>query len=245
MPADRRNLPSQADVVVVGAGAVGAATAWYLTETAGLSVAILEARAVAGGSTSRSAAAFRQQFSAVAHVRMSRFSRGVYEAFAETFHVAPVFVQNGYLFLYTAADAMTAARARVERQRAEGVSDVVALEPSEVDRLPDLAGVFATDGLAGATWCPTDGFLRPTEIAAGFVEGAKRRGATLHSGVRVAGFQKADGRVTGVVVDGGHVVRTNAVVVAAGWWSNPVSSLAGCPIPVVAVKRYLYITPQF
>ena len=36
-----------------------------------------------------------------------------------------------------------------------------------------------------------------------------------------------------------------AVVLAAGWWSNAVATLAGCPIPVVAVKRYLYVTPQF
>src|SRR5262245_50422611 len=94
------NLPTRADVVVIGAGAVGAATAWYLTEKAGLSVAMLEARAVAAGSTSRSAAAFRQQFSSRAHVQMSLFSRAVYEAFPETFGGAPVFVRNGYLFLY-------------------------------------------------------------------------------------------------------------------------------------------------
>jgi sarcosine oxidase, subunit beta len=242
--ADRRSLPTRADVVVIGAGAVGAAAAWYLTETAGVSVAVLEARAVAGGSTSRSAAAFRQQFSSKAHVLMSRFSRAAYEAFPATFGVAPVFVQNGYLFLYEDGDAMEAARRRVDLQRAEGVDDVRALAPEEVDRLPSLEGVFATKGLAGATWCPSDGFLRPTEIAAGFVEGAKRRGATLHCGVRVADFQTEDGRASGVVVDGGHVIKTGAVVVAAGWWSNAVSTLAGCPIPVVAVKRYLYVTPQ-
>src|SRR5205085_6465034 len=104
---------------------------------------------------------------------------------------------------------------------------------------------FATGALAGATWCPTDGFLRPTEIAAAFLEGARRRGATLHVGARVSGFAQADGRLTGIVVDGQRTIETKAVVLAAGWWSNAVATLAGCPIPVVAVKRYLYITPQF
>ena len=241
------SLPARVDVVVIGAGAVGASIAWHLTEQQGLSVAVLEARAVAAGSTSRSAAAFRQQFGNRAHVRMSLFSRQVYEKFPEIVGGAPVFLQHGYLFLYSKPDAMAAARARVEWQVSEGVTDAVALRPSEIDTLPGLAGVYRTDELAGATWCPTDGFLRPTEIAAGFIDGARRRGASLHVGARVTGIESSRGRVTAVRVAGRHTgrIETRAVVVAAGWWSNPVAALAGCPIPVTAAKRYLYITPQF
>jgi len=239
--------PDRVDVVVVGAGAVGAATAWYLTQEKGLSVAVVEARAVAAGSTSRSAAAFRQQFGNRAHVRMSLFSRRVYETFPAEFGGAPVFLQHGYLFTYSDPKAMAAARTRVDWQVSEGVTDAVALAPSEIDALPRLAGVFRTDELAGATWCPTDGFLRPTEIAAGFIEGARRRGASLHVGARVTAVESKNGRVCAVRVAGRVTgrIETRAVVVAAGWWSNPVASLAGCPIPVTAVKRYLYVTPQF
>ena len=107
-------LPPSADVVVIGAGAVGAAAAWYLTEQQGLSVAVLEARAVAAGSTIRSAAAFRQQFSSHAHVRMSRFSREVYEQFPKLFGGPDVFLQHGYLFLYEREEDMSAARKRVD-----------------------------------------------------------------------------------------------------------------------------------
>lgn len=239
------DLPPRADVVVIGAGAVGAATAWFLTEQPGVRVAVLETHAIAAGSTSRSAAAFRQQFSSHAHVRMSLFSRKVYETFPETVGGPPVFVQNGYLFLYTDEALMEAARSRVKYQREEGVLDAKALSPSEVDALPDLFGAFATDRLAGATWCPTDGFLRPTEIAASFSDAARRRGATLHVGATVTGFETKDGAVSAVVVNGRERIETKAVVLAAGWWSNSVASLARCPIPVVAVKRYLYLTPQF
>jgi glycine/D-amino acid oxidase-like deaminating enzyme len=237
--------PSSADVVVIGAGVVGAAAAWYLSQEQGLRVVVLEARAVAAGSTSRSAAAFRQQFSSLAHVQMSRFSGEVYAGFPETFGVAPVFVRNGYLFLYSEASALEAAAARVRRQREAGVEDVSVLTAAEVDGLPRLKGVFRTEGLAGATWCPSDGFLRPTEIAAAFANAARKRGVTLHVGARVTGFETRDGAVTAVVVDGRGRVETKAVVLAAGWWSGSVARLAGCPIPVLAVKRYLYVTPQF
>lgn len=247
MTSSADSLPSRADVVVIGAGAVGAAAAWYLSEEKGLSVAVLEAHSIAAGSTSRSAAAFRQQFGNRAHVRMSLFSREVYEAFPATFGGDPVFLQQGYLFLYSDPKAMAAARARVDWQVSEGVRDAVALTPADVASLPRLEGVFRTDELAGGTWCPSDGFLRPSEIAAGFVEGARRRGATVHVGAKVVGFETKAGRVTGVRVAGraSGVIATRSVVVAAGWWSNPVASLAGCPIPVTAVKRYLYVTPQF
>jgi len=87
---------------------LGAFVAWFLSEKGGTSIAVLEARAISAGSTSRSAAAFRQQFSSRAHVRMSLFSRRVYEQFPATFGVPPVFVQNGYLFLYSQPDAMEA-----------------------------------------------------------------------------------------------------------------------------------------
>jgi glycine/D-amino acid oxidase-like deaminating enzyme len=238
-------LPARADVVVIGSGAVGAAAAWYLTEHRGLSVAVLEARAVAAGSTSRSAAAFRQQFSSRSHVRMSLFSREVYERFPETFGGDPVFLQQGYLFLYSDAAASEAARARVEWQVSEGVKDAVWIGAREVDALPGLSGCFAVDDIAGATWCPSDGFLRPTEIASGFIEGARRRGATLHVGARVTGIETKAGAVAAVKVNGEHRIETRALVLAAGWWSNHVASLAACPIPVTAVKRYLYVTPQF
>jgi sarcosine oxidase subunit beta len=245
MATSSATLPDRADVVVVGAGAVGAGVAWYLSEEPGLRVAVLESRAVAGGSTSRSAAAFRQQFSSRAHVRMSRFSAAEYAAFPETFGVPPVFVRNGYVFLYTDPAAMAAAEDRVAMQREEGVADVAALSPSEVDGLPGLSGVFRVDGLAGATWCPSDGFLRPTEIAAAFVEGAPRRGGPAHGGARATAVEREGDRVAAVVVNGTHRIACRAVVLAAGWWSNAVASLAGCPVPVVAVKRYLYVTPQF
>jgi glycine/D-amino acid oxidase-like deaminating enzyme len=239
------SLPSTADVVVVGSGAVGAAAAWYLTEHRGLSVAVLEAHAVAAGSTSRSAAAFRQQFSSHAHVQMSRFSRDVFERFPDLVGGAPVFLQQGYLFLYTDPAAAAAARDRVSWQRQEGVADAVALAPKEVDDLPGLRGVFATDAIAGATFCPTDGFLRPSELASGFAEGARRRGASLHMNARVTAVETQGGRVSGVVVNGTHRIATRRLVVAAGFWSGHVSAMAGCVLPVVAVKRYLYITGQF
>jgi len=241
----RAPLPDEVDVAVVGAGIIGASIAWHLASRTGLKVALLDRETVGSGSTSRSAAAFRQQFSAVQHVRMSRYSAEEYRRFPEVFGVDPVFVQNGYLFLYTRQDDLDAAARRVDLQHAEGVADAAVLTPEDVDDLPGLGGVFRVDHLAGATWCPSDGFLRPLEIAMAYADGARREGASVHANAVVTGIEVTNGRVTSLEVNGVRRIACGAVVVAAGWWSTFVTGLAGCPIPVTAVKRYLYITPQF
>lgn len=243
-PPGRVPLPEHADIVVVGAGITGASVAWHVASRTKRSVALLDRETVGSGSTSRSAAAFRQQFSAVQHVRMSRYSAEAYRNFPETFGVDPVFVQNGYLFLYTKESDLEGAAKRVDLQHAEGVADAAVLTPNEVDALPGMGGVFRTDHLSGATWCPSDGFLRPTEIAMAYADAARREGATIHANAPVTGMDVVDGRLSAVEVGGKHRISCDAVVVAAGWWSRFVTALAGCPIPVTAVKRYLYITPQ-
>src|SRR6187401_2795395 len=105
--------PDRADVVVVGAGVIGTSIAWHLATTTDLRTVVVERSSVGGGSTSRSAAAFRQQFTSAEHVRMSLYSGDVYRRFPETLGVDLVFVQNGYLFLYTQGAAMEAAAQRV------------------------------------------------------------------------------------------------------------------------------------
>jgi glycine/D-amino acid oxidase-like deaminating enzyme len=229
---------------VIGAGVIGTSIAWHLATRTDLRVAVLERNAVASGSTSRSAAGFRQQFSSVQHVRMSVYSAEQYRRFPETFGVDPVFVQNGYLFLYRRAKDLEDATRRLDLQHAEGVRDAVALSPAEVDRLPGLCGVFELEGLAGATWCPSDGFLLPTDIANAYADAARAAGATIHVDRGVTGLLRSKGRVAGVEV-GGERIACDHVVLAAGWWSRFVAEAAGCPIPLTAVKRYLYVTPQF
>ncbi len=237
--------PERVDVVVVGAGVIGASVAWHLATHTRLSVLLLEKTAIAAGSTSRSAAAFRQQFSAVEHVKMSRYSGAAYQRFPSEMGVEPVFHENGYLFLYREAEAFEQARERVRFQQSLGLADVRALRPPEVDRLPGLGGAFAIDALVGATWCPSDGFLRPGEIASGYALAAQKKGVALRQQAEVTEIEVQHGRVSGVVINGSLRVACGAVVLAAGWWSRAVAERAGAPIPVVAVKRYLYVTPQF
>ncbi len=242
-------------VVVIGAGITGALTAHRLLE-AGVAVTILEAKEKGAGSSSRSAACYRQQFSTPSTVAAMLYSTRAYTEFKERFRCDPstgdVLVQNGYLFLHdrpdfasdgdTAArraEGWEAARRNVVMQREVGLEEVELLAPEEVEeRFPHVAG----DRLVGATFCPTDGFLHPDII---YMEGFRRvveLGGVLRQNERVeSGVFDPAGRLVAVRTSKGEEVRGDVFINATNAWGAKLSPvLGGTELPVAPIKRYLY-----
>src|SRR6187431_1124764 len=114
--------------VVIGAGITGTLTGHSLRQ-AGWDVTILEAQAVGAGSSSRTAAGIRQQFSTPETVLGMRYAVDFYRRFREEVggDTVPI-VQNGYLFLYALQEDWDAAKYRVQMQQACGLDEVAALE---------------------------------------------------------------------------------------------------------------------
>src|SRR5204863_261748 len=82
------------------------------------------------------------------------------------------------------------------------------------------------DGVVGAAYLPTDGWLDPSSLTFALAEGARRGGATIRTGIRVTGIDVERGRVRGVQTSAGPV-RADVVVNAAGMWANEVGAIAG------------------
>lgn len=164
--------PSKPTVVVIGGGATGLLTSIMLAE-AGYRVTVVEKKHLGNGSTSRSAACIRSQFSVQETALGLWWATRFYEQFHDRLsapadmHRLPVIRQNGYLFLYEDgspeavfrwANAQTAAK----MHQSIGLP-VEVLDPREVHgRWPHII----PDRLVGATWGPTDGFLYPSNILA-------------------------------------------------------------------------------
>src|SRR5688572_5820387 len=138
----------QVDVAIVGAGAIGAATAYYLAQAAPhLKIVLLEQDHVGGGSTTRSFAAYRKQFRSRIHVLSSVVSQREFERFEEIAGHDVGLRQLGYLFLYRDPAALERAAEAVALQRELGVEDVSVLREADVRaKFP-----FVDGALAGAT----------------------------------------------------------------------------------------------
>ena len=96
------------------------------------------------------------------------------------------------------------------------------------------------DALAG-TWHPRDGLADPYAVVQGYIASARRLQATCQSAIEVTGIATQGGRVTAVETNQG-VIATPVVINAAGAWAGAVGRLAGVDIPVVPVRRQIFVT---
>jgi glycine/D-amino acid oxidase-like deaminating enzyme len=234
-------LPQTADIVIIGAGATGCSIASHLLRVdRGLSVVLVDRHHVGAGSTSRSTAAFRHQWSIPAHVSFSRYAAAEYDRLAGLgFPIQ--FRRNGYLFLFVDEEVFQRAAHRVKRQKNLGVEGVQVLRSGELDRL-SCGRAIDTVGLAGATWGPSDGFLDPIAVAQAYLEEARNRGLRYLPWNPVTGLTRGrrNTSITGVRLGDGHIIRTTRVVNAAGVWSPSIAGLAGLVLPLRPAKRFLY-----
>jgi sarcosine oxidase subunit beta len=230
------SLPGQADVVVVGGGAIGTSIAFHLAE-AHVDVCLLERDALSSGSTSRAAGGVRAQFSDPLNVAIGL--RGI-EAFAH-FAARPGgeidFRQVGYLFLLDSPEDVAAFEHNVAVQNELGAPSRL-VDANEAARLSPLAGL---DGVLAATFCPLDGHASPEAVTQGYAAGARRHGATVLTGSPALAVDVANDTIRGVVTEHG-TIETDTVVCAAGVWSPALARMAGVELPVEPVFREVVTT---
>lgn len=222
------------DVIVIGAGIVGASCAWHLASR-GKRVVVLEREdAPAMGSTGRSAAGVRVQFTTEANIRLSMHSLPFYRSFAERFGHEIGYEPIGYLLL-APEDRWERHLESVELQRALG-APVEVLTPDEALRYVP----FETAGLAGATYGPWDGVIDPHMATHAFVHMGRAEGVRYRFGAPVQGIRREP---SGWVVDTAEGrVSAEHVVNAAGAWSGETARLAGLDVPVGPKRIQIFLS---
>jgi sarcosine oxidase subunit beta len=226
-----------ADVVIVGGGCMGAATAYYLTLHGAGRVVLVEREAQLGtGSTGKNAGGVRHQFSDPANIALSRESIALFERFEAAIGQPIDFWQDGYLFLLSTEASERRFAESVALQRSLGI-DVGWLS---ADEAAALAPGLDVTGVRAATFCGKDGIADPNGITMGFARAAQARGLTVLRETEVVGIGTDDRGVEGVKTSTGSIA-TRTVVNAAGPWAGQVAAMAGAPLPVTPERRHIFI----
>ena len=224
-------------VVVIGGGITGTLTARELA-LAGYPVTLLEGAHIGAGSSSRTAAGIRQQFSTPGTVAAMRYSVDFYRRFAnETEDGKSPIIQNGYLFLHDDAERWAEAQQTVQVQQQAGLTEVEALSPAVVSER--FAWVDA-DAIAGGTWCPSDGFLLPHLVYQEAARRCRELGVAVINQAMVRDARHADGRVTAVQTGKGWHEGDVFVDATNAWTARVGAILGGSALPVDPLKRYLW-----
>lgn len=235
-------MQDTAEVVIIGAGIVGASIAYHLTEAGCKDVLVLERETRLGlGSTGKSMGGVRAQFATDVNIRMSLYSIPFFARFEEATGFDSGYKPHGYLFVATSEKHMGYLKANYDRQVALGLQGAQVLKADDVERMvPQLR----SDDVLGGTFCPTDGFVDPYSVMTGFLGQAQTKGCTLERGTEVTGVQVLGGRVAGVQTSKGNV-SCRTVVNAAGPWAGLVAKTAGVDLPIYPMRRMLVPTEPF
>jgi sarcosine oxidase subunit beta len=229
------------EVLIIGAGIIGASIAYHLAIRGCTDVLILEkAEAPIMGSTALSAGGARHEFAREVNIRLSKYSIEHLKNFKEEVGEDAGFRQTGYLFLINNEDTWAEYQEQAQLQRSLGVR-VELLDPRDVlEYLPETR----LDDLVGATFGADDGFCDPYGIASGYLKRARELGVRVALSSPVIGTQvKDDASITVKTPDG--LVSSKFVVNASGAWSGQVASLFGIDLPVQPYRRNAYMTERF
>jgi sarcosine oxidase, subunit beta len=231
-----------ADVVIIGAGIVGASIAYHLTAAGSRKVLVLERESATGkGSTGKSMGGVRAQFSTPVNIQMSLYSIPFYSSFEERLGYPCDYRPQGYLFCATSEAHLKYLRANYEKQVALGLKGVRLVAGSEIrERFPLLRG----DDIVGGSFCATDGFVDPYSAMNGLMTWASDHGATLRKNATVTALVRDRRGISGVKSTAGEIA-TRTVVNCAGAWAAGVARLADVDLPVEPLRRMLVPSEPF
>ncbi|MBA3308617.1 MAG: FAD-dependent oxidoreductase [Nocardioidaceae bacterium] len=233
-PAWRTHAPERGyQVVIIGGGVHGLATAYYLAKNHGITdVAVLDKGYLGGGGSGRNTAILRSNYLTPEGVRFYDRSLKLYETLAADLNFNVMFSRRGHLTLAHNDTSLRTMRWRAEVNKLSGVdSDVIG--PDEVKRL--VPAMDTTDEarypILGALYHPPGGIVRHDAVVWGYARAADALGVHLHQDTEVTGIDTSGGRVAGVQTNRGGISAPVVVNCTAGW-ATLVSDLAGVRLPV-------------
>lgn len=230
-------LPSQADVVIIGGGVVGCSIAYHLTKLGIRDVVLLERKQLTCGTTWHAAGLVGQLRSTRNLTELAKYTSDLIYRLEEETGQSTGFKQNGSFSVALNPERMEELKRQASMARNFGLEVDVVSPRDIIDRYPYLN----LDGVEGGVFLPKDGQCNPVDVTAAYAKGARMGGARIIENIKVTRILKENGRATGVVTDHGDI-RSSTVVIAAGMWSYELGRQTGVNLPLHAAEHFYIVT---
>jgi sarcosine oxidase subunit beta len=226
-------LVAQYDVIVVGAGILGASTAYYLEQLRAGRVLLVDRNLAGDGVTGKSAAIIHQHYADPLTVRLVRTSIDMFKAMPEQLDGDGGFVQCGHGML-VGPDMIEETRQVMAVQRSLGIDASLLAGAGP----PHLTGPIESGGIAAMVYEKLGGYADPVKATKCYVDAFRRAGGTFKPGTPIRALKREGDRITGVESDQGPLTA-GLVVNAAGAWAERLASSAQLPLSLVATREHV------
>lgn len=222
-------LPSGCEILIIGAGAYGLSSAWFLAQRyAGRDIVVLDASDFAGNGTGRCIGGFRTQWAHESNIRMCLESVSFFEQAHEilSYPEGIELKQKGYLLLAWEEEVMERLRSCQPAQHAHGIQSRM-LTADEVLKISP--GVKA-EGLLGGAICERDGTISPFRLLDALLKGVRRRGVKVKYGCKVKSLEHRGNNFFAATSDGGLTAKK--VILCTDWAAPDLTGTLGIELPV-------------
>lgn len=228
----------QAEIVIIGGGAVGCAVAYCLAKAGKTDVLLLEKEpTVAAVTTPQAAGLVGQVRNSVERTRLAMWSVETFSQLERDAEAKPGWRQVGSLRVALCPERVA------EFERMKAVADEAGLEVEFIDQPAARRKwpVMNFERALAVLWCPTDGFLQPSDLTMSYVSQARQMGVRFQTRSAAQRVVVQNGRVTGVVTDNGTIV-CQMVINAAGAHAYHIAQSVGLELPIVPVRHEYFVT---
>src|SRR4051812_8468666 len=226
-----------ARAVVIGGGVGGCSILYWLARLGWNDVVLCERADLTSGSTFHSAGLVGQLRGSLSLTKMMMDSVELYRRLGDEVGLETGWHEVGSLRLASSRERME----ELSRQAGWAKTFGLPLELVSAEEALALFPAMSTEGVLGAAYLPSDGYVDPSQLTFALAEGARRRGAEIRTSTRVTGIKLENGRVAGVETDKGDIA-TELVINAGGMFAAELGALAGVTVPIVPMAHEYLVT---
>jgi len=235
-----RELPKQAQVVIVGGGILGCSIAYHLARLGWQDIVLLERQKLTSGTTWHAAGLIGQLRPSQNMTKLAKYTAELYTGLEAETGQATGFKQNGSVTIATNAERFEELKRNASMAKVFNLP-VDVIDRAEVERLYPLIN---TEDVVGGTWIASDGQANPIDITQALAKGARMGGVQIFEDTKVTRILNNGTRATGVVTEIGEI-DAKFVVLAAGMWTRDLAASVGVHVPLHACEHFYLITEPF